>query len=384
MKRIYLDNAATTQILPEVVKTMTDVLNAAYGNPSSTHTEGRQARSIIERARKSVAESIGASIGEIFFTSGGTESNNMAIKNAVRDLGVRRIITSKIEHHCVLHSVEQVHLTDKVNVAFVDNDHTGRIDLSHLEKVLSSNPELPTLVSIMHANNEIGTINPIAEIGEICKRTGAYFHSDTVQTVGHFPIDVSKLNVHFISGAAHKFHGPKGIGFVYINSDVHIKPFIDGGAQERNMRGGTENISGIAGLANALELSFKEMERHRQYIQGLKDYFWTKLKSNIPDIIYHGCPENSLYTVLNIGLPPNPKNEMLLMLLDIQGVSASGGSACSSGSEKPSHVIQALNSPLGTKAVRFSFSQFNTRSEIDRVIELLTNIYAPEPKVFTV
>jgi cysteine desulfurase len=381
--RIYFDNAATTPILPKVIDRMLEIMSQHYGNPSSIHTEGRKARSIIEQARKTVAGVLNASIGEIFFTSGGTEANNTAIKCAVRDLGVRRIITSKLEHHCVLHSVEHISAECPVEVIYLENDETGRVSLDHLSSLLEPDSEVKTLVSVMHANNEIGTINDVEAIGRVCRQSGAFFHTDTVQTVGHLPIDVQSADIDFLSGAAHKFHGPKGIGFLYINGRQQIKPFIDGGAQERNMRGGTENIYGIAGLATALEEAHVHMEEHQHYLAGLKHYFRDALINEFPEIVFNGCAENSLETVLSVQFPEHPKNEMMLMLLDIHGISASGGSACSSGSEKGSHVLEAIGAKPGTKSIRFSFSHFNTREEVDRTLGILKSIRQAEA-VFSV
>ena len=371
--RIYLDNAATTPIRSEVIEVMTECLQRDFGNPSSIHTEGRQVRALIEKARKTVAQSIGASIGEIFFTSGGTESNNMALKCAVRDLNIRRIISSRLEHHCVLHSLDNLKKHHGVEIAYVDNDNLGRIDLGHLKSILENSSE-PTLVSIMHANNEIGTLNDIVAIGELCREYGALFHSDTVQTVGHYPFNVEKMNLDFLSGASHKFHGPKGVGFVYINSKNTISPYIDGGAQERNMRGGTENVYGIVGLAKAIELAYENIEENITQIDGLKNYLKKSIMDLFPEAIIQGCPENSLYTVLNVAFPPHEKGEMMLMLMDIHGISASGGSACSSGSEKVSHVVEAINTPPGYRSVRFSFSHFNSIEEIEKTIEVLQKI----------
>jgi cysteine desulfurase len=369
-ERIYFDNAATTPILPEVAKAMFEVITNHFGNPSSIHTEGRKSRSLIEQARKKIASCINSSIGEIFFTSGGTEANNTAIKCAVTDLGVERIITSKIEHHCVLHSVEHISRQFPIEVIYLENDATGRISLEQLENLLSQSDKI-TLVSIMHANNEIGTLNDIEKIGECCRTNKAFFHTDTVQTIGHLPIDVQTLHVDFLSGAAHKFHGPKGVGFLFISGRQQIKPFIDGGAQERNMRGGTENIYGIVGMSLALEIATKHMQEHMQKVQEIRDYFIEELTKSFEGIQFNGCQHNYLPTVLNVAFPPGPKNEMLLMLLDIHGISASGGSACSSGSEKGSHVLQSVQTPKDYKSIRFSFSHLNSKNEVDQTIQTL-------------
>lgn len=372
--RIYLDNAATTPLREEVIEAMHRCMRELYGNPSSIHMEGRKVRAAIEEARKTVARAIGASIGEVFFTSGGTESNNMAIKCAVRDLGVRRIITSPIEHHCVLHSVDAVK-QQGVQVDMVEVDNKGRFDYEHLETLLRQGQGRPTLVSLMHANNEIGTVADIDHIAELCQAYGAYFHSDTVQTVGHLPIDVSKTRIHFLSGGAHKFHGPKGAGFIYINSEAMLKPYIDGGSQERNMRGGTENVYGIIGMAKALQLAVEEMDAHRQHIEELRRYFMEELQKRFVDIGFNGdYAGNYLYTILDVSFPPSKHSEMLLLHLDIAGVSASGGSACSSGAETQSHVLKAIGADSRRKAVRFSFSFMNTREEIDQVLEKLATL----------
>ena len=372
--RIYLDNAATTPVLPEVVEKMTQVLAHTYGNPSSLHAEGRNARATIEEARKSVANAIGASIGEIFFTSGGTESNNMALKCSVRDLGVKRIISSPIEHHCVLHSLERLQKTMDVEVKLLPVNEFGRLDMTVLKEWLADS-EKKTLVSLMHSNNEIGTMIDIDLVADICQNHHAYFHTDTVQTIGYYPVDVSHEKISFLSGSAHKFHGPKGIGFIYINNENIVNPFVDGGSQERNMRGGTENIVGIAGLAKALQYSINHMEDHKTQISELKSYLKERLESEFSDIQFMGDDQGlNHYKVLNVSFPPSPKSELLLLSLDISGISASGGSACSSGAEAGSHVLTALNVSPDRKNIRFSFSHLNTKKEMDQVIEKLRPI----------
>lgn len=371
--RVYLDNAATTQIDAPVIETMTKVMFEHYGNPSSIHSEGRSSRSLIEGARKIVANCINASIGEVFFTSGGTESNNMAIKCSVRDLGVTRIITSPTEHHCVLHTIESLG-ANAVTVEYLDVDSKGRFDLNQLKNILKSSNK-KTLVSLMHSNNEIGTMIDLDQIGELCQEHGALFHTDTVQTMGYYPIDVSKGNINFLTGSSHKFHGPKGCGFIYINGDNSLKPFIDGGAQERNMRGGTENIYGIVGLAKALNDSCNNMTERAALMSELKEYFIQKLSKSFNEIQFNGDYNGaSHYKVLSVSFPLSPKSELLLLNLDIVGVSASGGSACSSGAEKGSHVIEALKGDPTRKSIRFSFSHHNTKEEIDFVIEKLEAI----------
>jgi cysteine desulfurase len=371
MQRIYFDNAATTPIAPEVIDVMMDALRKLYGNPSSIHADGRNARAAIEEARKTVAKCLNASIGEIFFTSGGTESNNMILKNAVRDLGVQRIVTSAIEHHCVLHTAESLAKTQGIELVFVKINEKGIIDLENLSEILRGSDK-KTIVSLMHSNNEIGTMIDLEKVGNICAENGAYFHSDTVQTMGYFPIDVSKLNIHFLTGAAHKFHGPKGCGFLYINGDLTLKPFIEGGSQERNMRGGTENIAGIVGLAKALELAHEDMEERHDEILGIRNYLKNRLLCEFEDIQFIGDTEGSFhYKVLNVSFPPSPKAELLLFNLDIAGISASGGSACSSGAEGGSHVLDALEIDPLRKCIRFSFSHYNTLQDVDFLIEKL-------------
>lgn len=375
MSRIYLDNAATTPIAGEVLDLMTQIMREEYGNPSSIHAEGRRMRALVEEARKTVARCIGAGSGEIFFTSGGTESNNMAIKCAVRDLGVRRIISSPLEHHCVLHAVQRMG-AEGIAVALLPVDAAGRINLEALEALLSQPEAPPTLLTLMYANNEIGTLLPFERVAALCAQYGAYFHSDTVQAVGHYPINVQSVTVHFLSGAAHKFHGPKGVGFIYIRSGVSLNPYIDGGAQERNMRGGTENVYGIVGMAKALQSAYDELESRKAHILGLKRLMASLLRDAIPGVAFNGpeSDDEALYTVLNVSFPPLPKNEMLLFSLDIAGISASGGSACSSGSERGSHVLEAIGVDPARKSVRFSFSHFNTEMEIIEAVEKIKKI----------
>lgn len=371
--RVYFDNAATTPISEEVIAAMLPILREQYGNPSSIHAEGRSVRSAIEAARKRVAQAIGASTAEIFFTSGGTESNNMAIKCAVRDLGVTRIISSPTEHHCGLHTMEAVEKSNGVELVWLPVDALGRIDYQALEASLIASNGQKTLVSLMHANNEIGTMLDLDQVAALCQQHGALLHSDTVQTVGHFPIHVQNTPIHFLAGAAHKFHGPKGVGFIYIRSDAPIKPYIDGGSQERNMRGGTENVYGIVGLSHALELAITQMEARAAHITDVRNYMKMRLLEIFEDIRFNGDYEgNCLYTVLSVSFPPSPKNDLLLLNLDIAGVSCSGGSACSSGAEKGSHVLEAIGADPNRKSIRFSFSHYNTRAEVDWTIEKLS------------
>ena len=374
MQRVYFDNAATTPISEEVINAMLPILRGQYGNPSSIHAEGRSVRAAVESARKAVAQSIGAGTGEIFFTSGGTESNNMAIKCAVRDLAVQRIISSPTEHHCGTHAIDTMEKSG-VEVVWLPVNAVGRPDYQALEMALANSGGKKTLVSLMHANNEIGTMIDLGKVSGLCRQYGALFHSDTVQTIGHFPVNVQETPINFLSGAAHKFHGPKGVGFIYISPESPIKPFIDGGAQERNMRGGTENVYGIVGLAKALELANAELNARVAHISDIRQYLKERLLEEFEDIRFNGdCDGDSLYTVLNVAFPPNPKNEMLLLSLDIAGISCSGGSACSSGSEKGSQVLEAIRADPARKSIRFSFSHYNTRKEADFVVEKLKTI----------
>jgi cysteine desulfurase len=366
-QRIYLDNAATTPLDPIVFEAMKPYLLDHFGNPSSIYSYGRENRLAIEKSRKSVAAHLQAHPSEIFFTSGGTESSNTAILGSVRELGCKRIITSPIEHHATLHSCEFLAKRGEVSIEYVSLLPDGHIDLNDLEIKLGSS-KTKTLVSLMHANNEIGNISDIQKIGELCHSHQAIFHADTVQTVGHFPIDLSSIKVDFITGAGHKFHGPKGIGILYINKRNKISPFIHGGGQERNMRAGTENIYGIIGFATALDIAMQNLEKEKSHIKALKKHLQNALKENIEGVKFNGDPEgNSLYTVLSVGFPLTERSEMLLFNLDIHNICVSGGSACSSGASQGSHVINALNTQKQS-TVRFSFSKYNTIEELDTVV----------------
>jgi cysteine desulfurase len=374
MNRIYFDNAATTFLDQEVLDAMLPYMTTHFGNPSSIYSYGRETRLAIETARKSVAKILNAHPGEIFFTSGGTESNNMAIQSAIRDLGCRHIITSPIEHHAVLHTVEHYDHLDEVTSSFVKLLPDGHIDLADLEEQLASHEER-CLVSLMHANNEIGNLLSIKKAGDICNKYNAIFHSDCVQTVGHYPIDLRKIPVHLISAAGHKFHGPKGIGILYINDNIKIKPFIFGGSQERNMRAGTENLYGIVGFAKALELAATNYEKESSYVQSLKTYMIETLRKNINGVSFNGDYEGSnLYTVLSTAFPKTEKSEMILFNLDINNICVSGGSACSSGTDIGSHVIRAIDNNPNKVTVRFSFSKYNTKEEVDKVVETLKTV----------
>lgn len=372
--RIYLDNAATTQLDPSVLEVMLPYMTEKFGNPSSIYSYGRESRLAIENARKSVARILHAHPAEIFFTSGGTESANTAIAASVEDLGCERIITSPIEHHAVLHAAENQLKRGKVELRLVNILSNGHIDLNHL-KLLLANDSRKTLVSLMHANNEIGNMIDLHEVGNICKTHGAVFHSDTVQTVGHFPFDLKNTPVDFVTGAGHKFHGPKGVGLLFINENVKIKPLIHGGSQERNMRAGTENLYGIVGFAKALEIATENFERERAYIGSLKRYAYDTLQKSIPAVEFNGDSlGNSLYTILNASFPKTEKSEMLLFNMDINNICVSGGSACTSGADIGSHVIRAFNDNPDRISVRFSFSKYNTKEEIDTVVQVLKGL----------
>ncbi|MCE3227836.1 MAG: cysteine desulfurase [Bacteroidetes bacterium] len=373
--KVYLDNAATTKLDGEVLKAMMPFMTEDFGNPSSIHGYGRKTRSAIEGARKTVAKLLNVTPAEIFFTSGGTEADNMAIVQSVETFGIKHVISSPIEHHAVEHTIHTMEKAGKIKASWVKIDKKGNVDLAHLEELLKNNSR--SLVSLMHANNEIGTLLPLKEVGELCEKYNALFHSDTVQTMGHYRMDLRELKVHFITCAAHKFHGPKGVGFLYINHNNKITPFIHGGAQERNMRGGTENLYGIVGLAKALEICFNEMEEHQKHISGMKEYMKQQLTSAIPGTVFNGETsfDKSLYTVLNCCFPNHPDAEMLLFNLDISGIAASGGSACSSGSNQGSHVLRGLGIDMTRPSVRFSFCKYNTKEEIDFVVSKLAELF---------
>ncbi|MBK8506375.1 MAG: cysteine desulfurase [Saprospiraceae bacterium] len=374
--RLYFDNAASTPLFPEVIEVMHKAMADYFGNPSSIHAHGRKAKAAIEEARKVIAYHLGCSVGELFFTSGGSEANNLALKGAIYDLGIGRVITSRIEHPCVLRSIEHMAVYRDFDVDYLNVSQDGVVDLDHLETLLKQNAKEKTLVSVMHANNEIGSMNDIDAIGELCRKYDAYFHSDTVQTVGHFPIRFGRLKVDMAAASAHKFHGPKGIGFLYLNQRCNqIRPPIDGGGQERNLRAGTENISSILGMAKAMELYCENMEQNQLNTRSVREYAMQQVQLHFPDTAINGAPEDqSLYTVLSVTFPPSKRSELLIFNLDIEGVSASGGSACSSGVQKVSHVLAEIapNDPGTT--VRFSFSPLNRKEEIDLLIEKLHKI----------
>ncbi|MEK6780206.1 MAG: cysteine desulfurase family protein [Bacteroidota bacterium] len=376
--RVYLDNAATTPLDPEVFEAMKPFLLEDFGNPSSTHEHGRKVRAAIESARKKVAELLNCTPGEIIFTSGGTEADNAIITSAVKTYDIKHAISSPIEHHAVTHTFETLVTQGVIELHQVRLDEKGNIDFTHLEELLKTFPA--ALVSLMHANNEIGNILDLQRVSDLCNLYKAYLHSDTVQAMGHYRHDMKALKVHGMAAAAHKFHGPKGVGFMYINKNKKIQQFMHGGAQERNMRGGTENVYGIIGLAKALEICYRDMTEHEKYIKKLKSYMIEKLRENIPGVQFNGDSaelDRSLYTVLNVSLPESEENEMLLFNLDMKGISASGGSACSSGASTGSHVLGAIYPNSQRGAVRFSFSKYNTTEELDFVVTKLAEIYKP-------
>ncbi|WP_026452004.1 cysteine desulfurase family protein [Aequorivita capsosiphonis] len=376
MKKVYFDNAATTQLREGVITTITDVLKNEYGNPSSTHSYGRSSKSILENARKEIAKSLNVSASEIIFTSGGTEADNLILTSAVRDLGVKRFISSKIEHHAVLHTLEWLQKEYDIALDFVKLDACGHVDYAHLESLLADTSKR-TLVSLMHVNNEVGNVLDLKKTALLCKKYDAFFHSDTVQSVGHYELDFKEIPIDFAAAAAHKFHGPKGAGFAFIRKNARLQPLIRGGEQERGMRAGTEAVYAIAGMAEALKISYQNLEQERTYITDLKDYFKSQLLQNLPGVKFNGsCDnnENSTYTLLNACLPISAEKAMLLLFqLDLQGIACSKGSACQSGSEGGSHVLNAILSEEDLKkpSIRFSFSSFNTKEEIDYVIDVL-------------
>tara|TARA_B100000508_G_scaffold138385_1_gene134356 strand:- start:41776 stop:42915 length:1140 start_codon:yes stop_codon:yes gene_type:complete len=377
--KVYLDNAATTPLAEEVYEEMIPFLKNEFGNPSSTHFYGRQAKGALETARRKVAGHINAKPSEIVFTSGGTEADNMALNTAIHNLGVRRIITSEIEHHAVVHTAEEICKDEKIELAFVELTEDGHVDLKQLESLLKSSDK-KTLVSLMHANNEIGNLLPLEKVSQLCRSYDAFFHSDTVQTMGHYAFDMEKLDIDFITCAAHKFHGPKGVGFLYVNQKITALPFIQGGAQERGLRGGTENLYGIIGLAKAMDLAYTDLEEHQSHVQDIKSYMIDQLKEIFTDVSFHGDtnPNKSLYTVLNVQLPKTDKSSMLLFTLDLKGVACSGGSACSSGSTVGSHVLRGIKADMSRPNARFSFSRYTTKEEIDYAVDVLKEAYGKE------
>ena len=374
---VYLDNAATTPLDPLVLDAMMPYMTEHFGNPSSTHAFGRKTKNAIEISRKKVADYLNAEPSEIIFTSGGTEADNMALRCGVMDLGVKRIITSCIEHHAVGHTAEHLRDHFNVQVEYVNVNQDGHVNIQHLEELLS-NDSLKTMVSLMHGNNEIGNLISLEVISNLCKKYNAYFHSDTVQTMGHYRFDMKAIDIDFITCAAHKFHGPKGVGFLYINKNTPIEYMMSGGSQERGHRGGTENLYGIVGLAKAMEIAHDHMEEHQVSIQGLKTYMREQLQEMIPTIIINGeeNSERSLYTVLSVCFPLSDRSSMFLFNLDINGVCVSGGSACTAGSNVGSHVLAALPNSQNCQPVRFSFGRFTTKEEIDYTLEKVREMVA--------
>ena len=372
---VYFDNAATTPIEKKVLDKMIPYMENGFGNPSSIHKRGREIKSAIEKSRSRVAEILSCEPGEIFFTSGGTEADNMFIANTVVEKKIDTIITSKIEHHAVLHCCEYLNKSKNVNIKFVDINSSGELDLEHLEDIIKKHSQ--SLVTLMHGNNEIGNINDLKTVSKICEKYDTIFHSDTVQTVGHYHIDLNEINMQGIVGSAHKFHGPKGVGFLYLNNKHKISPFIHGGAQERNMRGGTENVYGIIGLSEALTLSYNNIKDHKPKIQKLKKHMIDSFTKKIKGVKFNGMSssvDKSLYTVLNVSIPNIEDQQMFLFNLDINNIAASAGSACSSGSDSGSHVLQEIQTSPGHVNVRFSFSKFNTLEEVDYVVDKVVEI----------
>ena len=379
MTHAYLDNAATTQVAPEVVQAMMEVYQTVHGNPSSTHAPGRKAKALVETSRRRIAQRLGCPPRTICFTSGGTEADNHAIQAAVSSLGVRRILTSAAEHSAVIKASNSAGESSLVEVFHISHLEDGQVDLSNVEQQLASS-EVPTLVSLMHANNEVGVMVDLNRLSVLCRKYGAWLHSDTVQSMGHYPLDLGAMDVDFLTCSAHKFHGPKGAGFLYINPTLRIDGMIVGGGQERMLRGGTENVAGIVGLAKAFDLAFEHMAEHEAHIRGLKKRMVEGLMASIPGVVFNGDSdrEDRLYTVLNVQFPHHPNGGMAVFLLDLEGVACSGGSACSSGATLGSHVLRALGFHDPDKAsIRFSFSRYTTEADIDHALEAVAKVFAP-------
>lgn len=372
IRRVYFDNAATTPLDPKVFDAMEPILRTYYGNPSSIHSHGRKAKNALEMARKSMASLLSIHPSELVFTSGGTEADNMVLRMSVKNLGIKNIISSPIEHHAVLNTIHELKNDNAISAHFLKVDEKGDISLEELELLLQNNPQ--TLVSLMHGNNEIGNLNNLEAIGNLCHKYKALFHTDTVQTMGHYNIKLNELPVDFAVGSAHKFNGPKGVGFLYVSNKCKLHPFITGGGQERGLRAGTENIAGIVGMAKAFELSFEEMESKSQKLHYLKETFKAKLATLDPRISFNGNTENSLYTVLNVAFPQWLPSDLFLFQLDILGISASGGSACSSGASKGSHVLASIGADTNKNHVRFSFGKFNQLDDVDFAIVQLQGL----------
>ena len=373
MNKIYFDNAATTPIHPKVIELINDSMQTVFGNPSSSHQYGRSAKALVETARKNIAKRLNVTASEIVFTAGGSEADNMILRNAVDNLGVTRIITSKIEHHAVLHTVTALEKEKNIHVDYVNLLADGSINTDHLEKLLKNKPS-NTLVSLMYINNEIGNILDVKTVSGLCQEYNALFHSDAVQVFGHFNLDLQEIPVDFVVASAHKFHGPKGVGFAYFKKGFGIKPILTGGEQERGARAGTENVHSIIGMERALELAYENLEADKEYVQNLKDYFITQLKATINDVAFNGLTtdiKKSSYVILSVRFPVD--SAMLLFNLDMKGIAASGGSACQSGSSVGSHVLNEILSEEDAQktSVRFSFNRHNTKEEVDFVVGVL-------------
>jgi cysteine desulfurase len=373
--QVYLDNAATTPMDVHVIEKMTEVMHDCYGNASAIHGQGRKAKAVVEMARKQIAKTLNCVGSEIIFTGSGTEADNMALRCAVNDLGVNHIITSNIEHKAVLDTAKELEAKGLAQVSYVKIDEYGRADVKDLERLAEENPK--SLISLMHANNEIGTLNDVAAISKIARAHDCYFHTDTVQTIGHYPIDLKTLDVDFIACSAHKFHGPKGVGFLYKNKSLRIRPLMTGGSQEGSLRAGTENVTGIAGLAKALEVASRNIEVKIDTVQRTKAYIKEQLEKNIAGVSFNGdiSNEGGLYTVLNVSLPPHDNASTLLFQLDMNGICASGGSACNSGAVGSSHVLEGIGHPIDRSAVRFSFSKYTKREELDFTVATLKELF---------
>ena len=375
---VYFDNAATTKVRDEVIDDISNVLKDCFGNPSSTHSFGRSAKSYIETSRKSIAKIINCDPAEIIFNSGGTESDNSILKCVVKDLGIKHIISSKIEHHAVKHTLDDLELQG-VNVHYVKLSENGNIDIDNLEHLLSFNNE-PKLVTLMYINNEIGNILNVKSVSDLCQKYNSLFHTDAVQAVGHYKIDLKSIKIDFLSSAGHKFHGPKGVGFTHINKLTKIKSFICGGPQERGLRAGTESVHNIVGMTKALEIADRNMEQEAKYVLSIKEYMIKSLRKLFPDIHFNGESgdiQKSTYTILNVCFPiSNDKAAMLDFNLDLKGIACSKGSACQSGSSKGSHVLSEIQSEDKKKfpSIRFSFSYDNKVNEVDYLIQTLKEL----------
>jgi cysteine desulfurase len=375
MMQIYLDNAATTPVASEVIESMVSVLQEEFGNPSSSHAYGRKAKALLENSRRTIATTLHCSPSEIIFTSGGTEADNMALRCAVEQLEVKRIITSPIEHHAVLHTVEYLQKQFDVEVCYVRCDENGNVDLAQLKELLASDTK--TIVSLMHANNEIGTYLPIKEVSRLCSENNALFHSDTVQSIGHVALNIQELDIDFITCSAHKMHGPKGVGFLYVNKRNKIQAFIQGGSQERGLRSGTENTASIVGMSKAMALITEDLDQKIAKVWGLKKTMMEQLQLHIPSVCFNGetSLEKSLYTILNCSFPSSKNDGMFLFSLDLKGIACSGGSACTSGANTGSHVLRALKSDAKRQSIRFSFSHYTTQEEIDYTVRCISELF---------